>query len=65
MRPIHSALFDAAERTGVGILIINHTNRRKYTSDPLEKAHVAGSGQNVARVNWMLDRDNADKDVGS
>jgi hypothetical protein len=63
MRPIHSALFDAAERTGVGILIINHTNRRKDTSDPLEKAHGAGSGQNVARVNWMLDRDNADKDV--
>ncbi|MGA2358041.1 MAG: AAA family ATPase [Terriglobales bacterium] len=56
MRPIYMNLAQVAAETGVCILVINHTNRRTGV-DPLEKSLGAGSGPNVARMNWFLDVD--------
>jgi hypothetical protein len=56
MRPIHTALATLAEKLGICILTVSHTNRKKDV-DIQEKAHGAGSGINVARVNLYLDKD--------
>lgn len=56
MRPIYMELARIAAETGVCILAINHTNRRQAV-DPLEKSLGAGSGPNVARMNFYLDID--------
>jgi hypothetical protein len=56
MRPIHTALATLAEKLNICILVVSHTNRKKDV-DIQEKAHGAGSGINVARVNLYLDAD--------
>jgi hypothetical protein len=56
MRPIHMALATLAEKLNICILVVSHTNRKKDV-DIQEKAHGAGSGINVARVNLYLDVD--------
>ena len=56
MRPIHTALATLAEKLNICILVVSHTNRKKDV-DIQEKAHGAGSGINVARVNLYLDID--------
>lgn len=56
MRPIHTALATLAEKLNICILTVSHTNRKKDV-DIQEKAHGAGSGINVARVNLYLDKD--------
>jgi hypothetical protein len=56
MRPIHTALATLAEKLNICILVVSHTNRKKDV-DIQEKAHGAGSGINVARVNLYLDKD--------
>jgi len=56
MRPIHTALATLAEKLDICILVVSHTNRKKDV-DIQEKAHGAGSGINVARVNLYLDID--------
>ena len=56
MRPIHTALATLAEKLNICILVVSHTNRKKDV-DIQEKAHGAGSGINVARVNLYLDVD--------
>ena len=55
MRPIHTALATLAEELDICILTVSHTNRKKDV-DIQEKAHGAGSGINVARVNLYLDK---------
>lgn len=56
MRPIHTGLATLAEKLKICILTVSHTNRKKDV-DIQEKAHGAGSGINVARVNLYLDKD--------
>jgi len=56
MRPIHTALATLAEELKICVLAVSHTNR-KHDVDIQEKAHGAGSGINVARVNLYLDKD--------
>lgn len=58
MRPIYTALSEnICVPTGVMILVINHTNKRKDAADALEKNSGAQSNVNVARVNWFLEKD--------
>jgi hypothetical protein len=72
MRPIYTALSEQiCVPTGVMVLVINHTNRKKDAADATEKSHGASSNINVARVNFMVrrDRDNPEHrlfmDIGS
>jgi hypothetical protein len=72
MRPIYTALSEQiCVPTGVMILVINHTNRKKDAADASEKSHGASSNINVARVNFMVkkDKDNPEHrlfmDIGS
>jgi hypothetical protein len=55
MRPIHMALSEVAEELDICILVVSHENRKKDV-DVQEKAHGAGSGIHVARVNLYLSK---------
>ena len=55
MRPIHTNIAQVALECNVCVLVVSHTNKKKDV-DILEKAHGAGSGTHVARVNLFLDK---------